>query len=264
MAGRRQSGPASAGLALAAGLALLAACAPKAQPRSLPPQAVTQTAPDPPPPSDPLVAAPVKDDPATVVIDPGVAEDEEPRSLAEAAAAERERRKTAPQPIAVITNKNLAQHAAGGKLTTGEAKPPSAAGTALDQQALDEAQWRSRARQARQRWRDAADAIAGLQEEAADLRRRFYASDDPYVRDARIKPAWDLALERLARAERDVEAAQDELGQVLEQGRQAGALPGWLREGIELEPAPPAPTADEHEPGEPVVIDEDGDGRAGR
>jgi hypothetical protein len=249
--------------ALLGGL-LGAACAPQAQPRSLPPQSVTQTAPDPPPPSDPLVAAPEKDEPATVVIDPGVPEGEESSTLAEAAAAERERRKTAAQPTVVITDKNLRQHAAGGKITTGEAKPPSPATAALDEAARDEAHWRSRARQARQRWRDAADVIAELELEAADLRRQFYTVDDPYVRDGRIKPAWDLALERLAQAEREVVAAQEELGTVLEGGRQAGALPGWLREGIELEPAPPAPPARVHEPGEPVVIDEDGDGGARR
>jgi hypothetical protein len=261
MAGLERSG---VRCAATAAVLILAACAPKAQPKSLPPQEVTQAVPDPPPPSEPLVAAPEKKEPATVVIDPGVPEGEESQSLAEAAAAERERRKTAPEPTVVLTNKNLAQHAAGGKITTGPAKPPSPAVAELDQEARDEAHWRSRARQARQRWRDAADAIAGLEQEAADLRRRFYASDDPYVRDGQIKPAWDLALEKLAQALRDIQAAQEELGQVLDAGRQAGALPGWLRDGIELEPAPPAPPAQEHEPGEPVVIDEDGDGGAPR
>ena len=35
-----------------------------------------------------------------------------------------------------------------------------------------------------------------------------------------------------------------------------GPLPGWLREGLELEPEPLQPTANALEPGEPPVLDE--------
>src|SRR4029078_9636142 len=76
-----------------------------------------------------------------------------------------------------------------------------------------------------------------LEARAASLRTRFYAQDDPYVRDGEIKPAWDPARESLDEAKERARSLEDQLGAVLEEGRQAGALPGWLRDGIELEPS---------------------------
>src|ERR1700719_3030361 len=58
----------------------------------------------------------------------------------------------------------------------------------------DEKYWRGRALEIRQRWRKASDRIKELEEDIGLLRRRFYAQDDPYVRDGQIKPAWDHAL----------------------------------------------------------------------
>ena len=85
---------------------------------------------------------------------------------------------------------------------------------------------------------------------AADQRIRFYAEDDPYVRDGRIKPEWDRALDRLESGRREIDDARAAIDLALEEGRRAGAEPGWLLEGLELEPAP-APTACPSGPGEP-------------
>ena len=51
----------------------------------------------------------------------------------------------------------------------------------------------------------------------------------------------------------EVIATRKELDDFLEEGRRAGALPGWLREGGELEPVPEKPktspgTVDPEEP----------------
>jgi hypothetical protein len=137
----------------------------------------------------------------------------------------------------VINNANLAQHATG-KLTiaqgSGAAGKPS---TATADPAKDEQYWRDRVRTLREQWAAAVDSIGELEARAANLRTRFYAQDDPYIRDGEIKPAWDKALENLDEARRRGRALEDQLAATLEEGRQAGALPGWLRDGVELEPS---------------------------
>lgn len=138
-----------------------------------------------------------------------------------------------------INDRNLADFVEGVQLTVAqpamEAAPPAPAPEAGG---LGEAEWRQRGLDIRKRWREAVDSITRLESEAAALRNRFYAADDPYVRDAQIKPQWDRVLAELAEARRRSEAGPGEVERFLEEGRRAGALPGWLREGAELEPTP--------------------------
>lgn len=204
---------------------------------------------------------------------------EAPKTLGEAAAAERDRRRDAPPRSAVvITNDNLADYAAQGQVTvatvpdvSGESAPapdPAAAAAAPapgDDPRLggprDEEYWRHRAREVRTRWSAAADEVVTLEEEAGELRWAFYAADDPYYRDQRIKPQWDRVLDELRRARQDVRAYRRELDDLLDEGREQGALPGWLREGVELEPDLPAeeePERRDSDPAEPTIYDETG------
>jgi hypothetical protein len=76
------------------------------------------------------------------------------------------------------------------------------------------------------------------------------------VRDAQIKPAWDRALADLEDARRRAEEGPREVEAYLDEGRTSGALPGWLREGSDLEPEPAGPEADGAEPREPEVLAE--------
>jgi hypothetical protein len=203
-------------------------------------------------------------DPATeraktlIVIDPAAdtPADAAP-DLVAAAQQERERRRAAERPIAVIDQKNLATWAAGGVLTqTAEREPPSAAEAAAAA-AVEEQYWRRRGREIRQRWRDAHDRIAVLEGKAQELRNRFYSTDDPWVRDTQVKPEWDKAIADLEEARFVASRGASEVLAFLEEGREAGALPGWLREGNELEPEPVVETVDEAgaalEAKEPVI-----------
>ena len=187
-----------------------------------------------PPPSPTPEAAPQPGTPAaTDVVDPGG--DKGPVSLVQAARAERERRSHAGEPVAVITDKTLPL-LPKGKLTyaaPGKRKAPARGEGDL---ARDEQYWRGRAVDIRTRWRKAADEVKDLEQSAAGWRRRFYAENDPYARDSQVKPEWDRVLDRLGKARSDVETAKKELQDFLEEGRVAGALPGWLREGAEVEP----------------------------
>ncbi len=248
-----RSGVADVAAALALGAAALAGAlasggcasqpkrppAPTEQAQMVAPQTVT-LAPAPTPATvESPVAAPVRNN-EPVVIDEGGGGPGGEQTLVAAAASERERRRTAPPPTVVVNDKNLAAHATGklsisqGSGAVSAAATATAAGTAP---AKDERYWRDRVHGLRERWSTAVDSIGELEAKAASLRTRFYAQDDPYVRDGEIKPAWDKALEDLDETRERARSLEDQLAVALEEGRQAGALPGWLRDGIELEPS---------------------------
>lgn len=207
--------------------------------------------------------------PRTVIIDQGEPQEEEPPTLTDAARLAKEARAREGAPIAVITDETLSEYATG-ELSIAEEKPAAASPTATEEEQpadaieeRDEEYWRERVKGARMRWRDLVEEISRLEGQVAELRQRFYAEDDGFYRDSQIKPAWDRALDLLAEMRDEVGRAQANLNTILEEGRRAGALPGWLREGIEYEPA--AEETDDapaiHEVTEPPVIDEDGNGR---
>ncbi|MCP4204713.1 MAG: hypothetical protein GY769_22625 [bacterium] len=273
----------------------LAACSSTPKPERLPPQ--TMSASPPPEPDNSLgpdprepvaetepetVATPESTDrrsALTVVIEEEDAEQSKRRSLVEAAAAERKRRETAGESIAVITNENLSDFSEGQLTEMGEPEaPPDAAkpdaggrtdspsSMAMDETADAEAYWRGRVLKARKDWASAVEEISHLESRIAELRQRFYAEEDPYYRDSQIKPSWDHALDRLEEAKAAAEKHRIEVHDVLEEGRRASALPGWLREGIDLEPEvvesdrdPGMPPPGEYVPEEPkVATDPDG------
>jgi hypothetical protein len=62
------------------------------------------------------------------------------------------------------------------------------------------------------------------------LENDFYAWDDGQYRDRVIKPSWDRARDQLEDAKRDLVAAEQELTDLPEKARRAGAQPGWIRE----------------------------------
>lgn len=153
----------------------------------------------------------------------------------------------------MITDKNIKQYAAKGQITVAApGNKTEVAETEEKAPVRDEQYWRSRALEVRLRWRKAADDVKELEQSAAGWRRRFYAENDPHVRNGQVKPEWDRVLDRLEEARAEVDTAKTELAELLEEGRIAGALPGWLREGVDEEPK------EEAEPkalGEHKVID---------
>lgn len=278
-------------------LPLFAACAAqKSEPESLPAQSVSQATiedsefeeyvvtqedeavveapqpapaaqePEPPAQVEAVVADEVvlEDDDTVIVIEDEAAEDQaREMTLAESARAERQRRGEAQKAEIVITDKNLPEYAKG-QLTITESTPNVITNDSLGANesdaldlAQDEAYWRDRGYEIRLAWKEAYDRVDELEGDVFNLRMRFYAEDDPFYRDSQIKPAWDHAIEDLNRARDEVELRQRELEEFMEEGRVAGALPGWLREGVELEPKMPDEEAmGIAEPGEPDLMDE--------
>jgi len=163
----------------------------------------------------------------------------------------------------VITDKNIKQYAAKGQITVAAPAKKSEETETEKAPIRDEQYWRSRALEVRLRWRKAADDVKELEQSAAGWRRRFYAENDPYVRSGQVKPEWDRVLDRLEEARAEVNAARTELAELLEEGRTAGALPGWLREGVDEEPKeePEADPMKEHKVIEPPKVEEGGNGR---
>ncbi|MEP7012052.1 MAG: hypothetical protein ABJC13_17140 [Acidobacteriota bacterium] len=244
-------------VALALALAIGgAACTPPLPPPQTPPKK-----PDPVPaaaPAEPgseaAADSPPPHDATLIVIDPGDPDADSHPSLVEASKREKERKAKGNKSVAVITDETLPKLAKKGSLTFADlakTKPGERPPVQNDTSTEQEQYWRGRARAIRQRWRDAVDEGVDLERQAAEYRRKFYAEADPFRRDGEIKPSWDRTLDRLRLAKERADAAKKELGEFLEEGRRAAALPGWLREGAELEPEPPAPpktTADAIEP----------------
>ena len=257
---------------LAAAVFLAAGCGGGPRPPATPPPqtatagdsvATEAPAPEPaPPPASPgPPVAEVRPRVPEVVIEPTEPEPDDEPTLAEAARRERERRRQAGTPMVVINDANLQDHAVGqltfleDEVPEGEGQVEAAAGDAVGEEGPDEQYWRDRVRGIRQRWADAAAQVPTLEERVAELRRRFYEADDAYYRDTRIKPAWDRAIDQIAQSRAEAEAHRAELERALAEGRQAGALPGWLRDGIELEPEPVEAAGPTHEPGEPEIVE---------
>jgi hypothetical protein len=162
-------------------------------------------------------------------------------------------------PVGSIAATGAGDHASTPE--AGAAVPPEDEATSLWRR---EQYWRNRVLDLRQAWRNSLDRIVELEEEAAGLRRDFYAEDDPFYRDSQIKPAWDRALDEIEEEKRAAERHERELADSLDEGHREGALPGWLREGIELEPTEEevAETLGRdgkvYEPIEPQISDDDG------
>lgn len=242
-----------------------------------------------------------------VVISEGKAPDDAPVGLYEAAQEARRERGEAPRRSGsiVVTNETLEQHEPGGQISYGRteesvpaaqpsATPPATAGEAREPSPADttgatggegeagttaptaerpleernpELYWRNRIREARLRWREAVEKVDELEGLSEQLRYDFYATDDPWLRDSSIKPAWDRTLVDLEEARQEVEFQKRTVEAILNEGRHAGALPGWLREGLELEPEETdrhrPGTFDEHSAIEPVEMEDDDDADGG-
>ena len=157
-------------------------------------------------------------------------------------AAPRDAAKTGPLRI---TNESLVTDTARGKVSTSQRTPastPDAArtpATPLPTSATavtpadsgqGEEYWRAESRRLRERVAELKDAITRLEADTKRLEADYYAWDDGAYRDRVIKPAWDKAREELATARLALPVAENELAELPDRARRAGALPGWLRE----------------------------------
>ena len=146
-----------------------------------------------------------------------------------------------------INNRSLVKDTSKGKVSSSKSPPavkpaptpaPAAvAASAATAPAADpaatgggEAQWKQMAAKARKRVADDKARVAELEAATRKLENDFYAWDDGQYRDRVIKPAWDHAKSELTDAKNELVAAEKDLADLPEKARQAGAMPGWIRE----------------------------------
>lgn len=242
-------------IALCAGVGL--ACSGSgSDPQPLPSQTVSQVTPqlEPPPPLPPPSPAirevqPLEDRSTVKVIDEGGAA-AKPSSLAEASRLAKATKGNHGPSVATINDENLHEYSQKGEVIVLESAPAAPRPGGVDEDALvdptvsrvdssvrDEQYWRNRALELRMGWRRTVDRIQELTLESAALRQRFYAEDDPYVRDGQLKPAWDRILDRIEQLKTRSLQYERELETFIAEGRQSQALQGWLNQGWELEPS---------------------------
>lgn len=222
------------------------------EPKTLPAQTVSQVTPalEPPPPLPPPQRRTAEPAPReiTKVIDPGD-DSENPKTLVEASRLAKARKSTTPPSVVEINDENLHEYAEGAQvilMESGPAAPPPVSapprestdplgGSSLGDPG-DEQYWRERGLSLRRSLRRSFDEIERVELEAAAQRQRFYAEDDPYVRDAQIKPAWDRALDRLSELRDEADRYEVALQEFLDEGRAFDIPVAWLNDGWELEP----------------------------
>jgi hypothetical protein len=192
------------------------------------------------------------------------------QTLVEASDAARRRKEAGDRPgapIAVITDQNLKSFSQKGELTTASPdQPAEAPSPSFDEDSEEpesEQHWREQALDLRLSWQRVLDERRELENQAAELRRRFYSEDDPFVRDRQVKPDWDRVLDRISGTKIEEQRIQRELDDLYEEAAAAAVDLSWLEEGSELEPV----EAEDEEGGsnefpihlvrEPALFDED-------
>jgi hypothetical protein len=160
---------------------------------------------------------------------------EEDSPAVQAAKRERERRAKI-KSVRVFTNKDIQEYLAKHKSIPAEEQadvddsaPQTQTSETVDPYEKEEQYWRSRYRDAAARITAAKDKINQLQAEADDLTRAFYATADPHKREE-INDERNKRLEDMDLAKGELDEANVALDALQEEGRKAGALPGWFRD----------------------------------
>lgn len=204
---------------------------------------------------------PQKPNPATtIVVEAGSESDgQDNRDLVSIARAAKRSRKESSPPSIVITNETLAKRHQPTSRTEARMKPIPVAPVPL---AGDEAEmlareaqadlWKSRATEIRTRLKAATEKRERLRRLTANMRERFYLSPPQLGRDDSLWQEWGRLQESLVESEKEAQSTRTELETFLEEGRIAGAEPGWLASGEELlqevESKPTSPSVEAIEP----------------
>jgi hypothetical protein len=160
-----------------------------------------------------------------------------PPPLADVAKKEAERRKAIKSPGKVYTNEDVAK--TKGTMTSAAPVAPAVAPASAQAAPVaepepspepprDEAYWRARMADARERLRRSQLFADSLQTRINALTADFTRWDDPYQRAAIGQQRAD-ALAELDRVKREIDALTQEIADIEEEARRAGVPPGWLR-----------------------------------
>ncbi len=171
----------------------------------------------------------------------------------------------------VISNENLSEYAAKGRLTTESSasaktgqrpvhKNAGSSGKTVQDGVADAQQLagEDRKRYWQERYQQQLNLVGSIEEqigildyEIPGLWRDFYSRDDPAYRDGVIKVKLDEALARSGRLEEQLKEEQEGLDQIRSQARKDGAQPGWFRG---MEKPTPRPREEESTPANGVKV----------
>lgn len=164
----------------------------------------------------------------------------------------------------VISNENLQELGSGGRITTTASEPatkPSAnpisqdrgrdydrsraraaeakqagADGAMDPNAANpshqrdrKAYWQSRYKQQLIRIEQMEQQLEALNREIPRLTSEYYSKDDPYYRDAVLKPKLDEMIATQDRVKKQLVEEREMLPKIIQEARKDGAQPGWFR-----------------------------------
>ncbi len=110
-------------------------------------------------------------------------------------------------------------------VTSSDGPPPE---TESESSAKDEAYWRTRTSQFTQAKADAQARVDQLQTQLNQLYPFMWATDDP-ARRADLLNQIDAREKALAEARQALTKAAEDLDNLADEARRAGALPGWVR-----------------------------------
>ena len=168
------------------------------------------------------------------------------QSLAEVAKKEADRRKSAPEPAKVYTNKDLSP------VPAGSTPPPPPAASSPDASAKpvdadkkgddkaekseksekepvkDQAYWFGRLKALRDKLARDKDYADAMQTRINALTTDFVNRDDPAQRSV-IEQNRNKSIAELGRLKTSVQETQKAIDDLLEEARRAGVPPGWLR-----------------------------------
>src|SRR6478735_4841536 len=157
--------------------------------------------------------------------------------LAEVAKREQDRSKTTPPPTKVLTNEDLPKVGpppiVAAPADTNASKPDAAAQpTDTAQEAKepvkDEAWWRARITEPRERLHRDEVLLDALQARVNGLASDFVGRDDPYQR-ARIGEDRQRAIVEMERVRTEITDLKKKIEDIEEDARKASVPPGWLR-----------------------------------
>ncbi|MBA2303431.1 MAG: hypothetical protein H0W08_12440 [Acidobacteria bacterium] len=171
---------------------------------------------------------------AAVLLAPVAAYAQQTPTLGEIAAREQARRQALKAaPGKVLTKEDLPRTAGPAPVTApspAEVKPAEKGQEPpkSEDPPKDEAWWKARISQVREELRRNEMFAEALQTRINSLTNDFTARDDPYQR-ARIAEDRAKAALEMDRVKADVALNRKKIAEIEEEGRKAGAPPGWLR-----------------------------------
>ena len=160
------------------------------------------------------------------------------QSLGEAARKAREKEKSAPKAAMVFTNDNIPTAGGGVSVVGAQPAPAKESGTettaaetvaAAKKNNNDEATWRKRFADARQKIAQDEQALSIMQRELGELNLQYYPDPSKALKQSVDRSDITKKTDEIAAKQKELDADKQALSSLEDQLRAAGGDPGWAR-----------------------------------